>query len=265
MRKKWVALIICGGAVAAIVWFLVGCVPNPVKFSDFATGIAIFVSAVLAIVTYAFSRKNQILALSEDKRDEFISSESFSRTRMLVEHNDLELQTVIMILNIAPRYEYDSDTLPRRLWILHEEFDRYLAFLEGLAILYNNGRMYRRSAEGLFSYSLERLEKVNTLDADTHAMKLPQIEKGMEGIYGGEIPERIERIWQEALVGNIERQARDPITGERINPLVKPIWFYINSPDKGFDSLISMFKKEAQAKVRFYHRLLDMIRPHPAK
>ena len=65
---------------------------------------------------------------------------------MLIERNDIELQTVVMMINIAGSYE--PETIPRGYWELQEEFDQYLNFLEGIAILYNHRDIFKESMEG---------------------------------------------------------------------------------------------------------------------
>jgi len=243
MRTKRVLLIICAIAVPIVALFVLLGIHELVDASDLMTGSAILGSTIIGFLTYTFSRRNQVLAMSENKRDEFLRLESLSHIRMLIEHNDIELQTVVAIANIAQQYEYDSDTLPRGLWRLQEQFDEYLGFLEGVSILHNHGHMFRESAEGLFQYCLNRLRDIHTCDADTNGIKTRKMEDCMEKIYEGKIPEWIETAWQQALSKKIERRAHDPITGDRIDPLEKPIWFYINSEGKEFDALRMMVKK----------------------
>lgn len=243
------AIIVIAAIVAVIVIVYRGVLPRDVLYFDVLTALAIFSSVFAGYLAYTWSRRRDSLTLSEGKRDEFIRTESLARMRMLIEHNDIELQTVVMILNIADPYEYDSDTLPRRYWELHREFDLYLDFLEGTAILREQGNVFPESVKGLWRYYSTRLMHVDTLDVGTHAIKRDQIEKCMHNIYGRNVPNRIENAWQNAVKGHTKYEVPDPITSESISPLEKPLWHYINRGPHQFEPLIRMICELSGQKV----------------
>ena len=264
MTLAVIIVVLASVLAAVVVRYHQGRIPSAIMSIDLLAGIAVFFSIVVAYLAYVSGRTTQTLTLSEERRDDLIKTPRLAHIRMLIEHNDIELQTIVMILNISDRYEYDSDTLPRGCWALHEQFDQYLDYLEGVAILYSHGHMFRESAEGLFEYSLKRLRDVNTLDADTHAIKLSRVQKCMEDIYQGKIPQRIWGVWQEALRGKAEDRVRDPVTQECISPLANPVWYYVNSPGKEFKSIRSMWERLSH-NACFRDKLTDMIRTICAK
>ena len=264
MTLAVIIVVLASVLAAVVVRYHQGRIPSAIMSIDLLAGIAVFFSIVVAYLAYVSGRTTQTLTLSEERRDDLIKTPRLAHIRMLIEHNDIELQTIVMILNISDRYEYDSDTLPRGCWALHEQFDQYLDYLEGVAILYSHGHMFRESAEGLFEYSLKRLRDVNTLDADTHAIKLSRVQECMEDIYQGKIPERIWGMWQEALRGKAEDRVRDPVTQECISPLANPVWYYVNSPGKEFKSIRSMWERLSR-NACFRDKLADMIRTICAK
>lgn len=251
-RSDWPPLVVLAAlfiGALAIVALLVdqGHLPRTVIDSGLLPAVTVLFTVIVAYLGYASGRTSQRLALCESRRDAFFLSETLNRMRMLVENNDIELQTVVMILNIIHPHSYDADTLPVEYWRLHQDFDVYLDFLEGVAILYINGHMFKESAEGLWSYYAARLMEVNTLHADTKTIKLRQIRTCMEGIYGGSIPQRVEAAWRSALCGNIGRNQmlRDPVVGGFINPLERPIWYYINTEPYALKPLVRMILRLA--------------------
>lgn len=249
-RSDWPPLAVLVGLFLGVIAIVVKLVkqdhlPSAVVDSGLLPAVTVLFSVIVAYLAYVSGRTSQRLALCESRRDAFFLSDNLNRMRMLVENNDMELQTVVMILNIIQPHSYDADTLPREHWRLHEDFDVYLDFLEGVAILYMNGHMFKESAEGLWSYYATRLMKVNTLYADTDTIKLRQIRKCMEGIYRGNIPQRVETAWRNALSGNTghNRMLHDPVTGGFINPLERPIWYYINTEPYALTPVIRMILK----------------------
>lgn len=224
--------------------------PGAVAYVDIVTAVAVIFSVIVVYIGYTFTRRRDSQTLTENKRDEFTKSESLARMRMLIEHNDIELQTVVMILNIAEPYEYDSDTLPRKYWELHRDFDRYLDFLEGMAILRDQGNVFPESVKGLWRYYSTRLMQVDTLDVGTHAIKRDQIEECMDKIYDGNVPNRIKNAWQDAVKGHGKQEVRDPITHECINPVEKPIWYYMNRGPYQFELLTRMICELSGKKVK---------------
>lgn len=233
LKRNWLIIILIvitfGVAIfGASVLFTKGLIS-----ADIFTGMALLLSVLIALITYRWTRNNELLILSEKKRDDFIKEPSFKRIRMLIEHNDIELQTVIAILNISNPYE--PKTLPIKYWELHEEFDKYLNYLEGLAILYKHKNIFKESLEGLWSYYSKRLRKVHTIDFTKRQPKMAEMEECINSIYEGSIPKEIKDAWEKCKSGGyegiedpIKKDAKNKEKKEYINPIERPIWYYIN-------------------------------------
>lgn len=244
-------IVIIVGLFLLVAWLVRGYLfPSATIYADFLTALAIIFSVIVAYVGYTFTRRRDSQNITENKREEFVKSESLARIRMLIEHNDIELQTVVMILNIAEPYEYDPDTLPRKYWELHREFDQYLDFLEGVSILRDQGNVFPESVKGLWRYYSIRLMQVDTLDVGTNAVKRDQIEECMDKIYDGNVPNRIKNAWQNAVKEHGEQEVYEPITHKCINPVEKPIWHYMNRGRYQFEPLIRMICELSGQKVK---------------
>lgn len=203
---------------------------------DFLSALAVVFTVGIAYAGYSLGRRHECQAVAETKRDVFLERPSLAHIRMLIEHNDVELQTVIMILNIAD--PYDPDTLPTKHWDLHRQFDEYLDFLEGVAILHNHGDVLKESIEGLWEYYFGRLADVDTLDHDSRTIKLQQIEECIASIYGGSPPASVENAWRNALTRYQSRErAPNPIPLDSLNPLQRPLWYYVKSQPYQFRPL----------------------------
>ena len=190
--------------------------------ADVLTGIVLLLSAALAYITYIRTRNNDQLVLSEKKRDDFNADENLAKVRMLIEHNDVELQTVIALLNTSED-PHDPTILPSEYWKLHEQFDQYLNFLEGVAILLMHKHISQESFESLWSYYFKRLREADTLDSN------------------GET-----RLQVEGLSVNMANAVEidDQIDGNpQVNPIGKPIWYYILHEEYAFRYLIAAVKE----------------------
>lgn len=257
--------------------------PSRVNISfDFLTATTVFLSFIVALFVYTNDRKSQKLTLSEDKRSEFINSESTSKMRMLIENNDIELQTAVIIINILSDYHYDSDILPKRYQEMIQSLDQYLDFFEGMAILFNHGNIYSESTEGLWTYYSTRLMDVNTLDigktldADKNVIKKEQILECMRKIYGGEVPKWASNSFDTVRQNPDKFRISDPVSrtdklGEKwhydnckkdkgkecdskthsyIDPIERPIWYYINVDEYSWEHLTIMVRKLYEEKQR---------------
>lgn len=206
--------------------------------SKVSISIDVFTCFVLSITGFLIwgqlreaSRNNRFM-VSEKKRDDFVK---FKNIRMLIEHNNIELQTMIAILNTAR--PYDPMTLPPEYQNLHEEFDRYLDYLEGVAILYEYGDISDESWRSLWKYNFKRLREVCIADGQppsTSREKQKVTEYAKTYIYGGSVPANVEEAWERHEAFD---PFEDPVDKTGIFPVTRPIWHYINTAEYIYNSI----------------------------
>ena len=249
-KRYWLFPILLLGLFVAVVMLINNGIlfPKAVIDIDIVSALVIVFSVIIGYFAYVFSRRSDSRTLAENKRDAFINNPSFAHIRMLIERNDIEIQTIVMMLNIGGSYE--SETIPRGYWELQEEFDQYLNFLEGMAILYNHGDVFEESIEGLWAYYSIRLAQVDTMDRLSNTTKNDQIERCMKNIYGDHIPDRIQNAWQNALQGKGYDEVTDPITNKVIDPVKNPIWYYVCHECYSFTPLKMMVSKFSGQKAK---------------
>ncbi|MCJ7654674.1 MAG: hypothetical protein MUO97_05125, partial [Dehalococcoidia bacterium] len=125
-------------------------IPNDNISVDLFSGAVLFLSFLVALYTYQHNRKHDEYKIAEKRREDFILRCEFKEIRMLIENNDIKLQTVIAITNIMESRK--PGFLSGEMMNLHEKFDNYLNYLEGVAILANQDSITKESREGLWSY-----------------------------------------------------------------------------------------------------------------
>ncbi len=223
--------------------------------SDFLSSLAVIISVIVVYFGYIISRSHERQTLGEKMRSDFLNCEKLARIRMLIEHNDIELQTVSSIACITSPHHYESETLPTKYWNLVRDMDDYLDFLDGVAILYQHGDLLKESVEGLWAYYATRLARVDTLDHEARRIKLGQVEQSFKSIYAGHPPEYVQRAWDDAVrrYGDCAT-ASDEDALKCMNPLERPIWCYVNQTDYQYGPLVAMvstfFANESGTKKR---------------
>ena len=125
---------------------------------------------------------------------------------------------------------------------LHEKFDNYLNYLEGVAILCTQNCIKKEELMGLWPYYFMRLRKVHTFNSngETFCVKKDNMHRHLNSLYDGDIPDEIERLWSNEDYGKL----KDPISKQEvIDPLERPIWYYINNGDYIFTPIIELVKE----------------------
>lgn len=263
MFKNRIVLAISIPTAAVITWivFLYKRLSERAMSVDVLVGTVLLISVVAAVVAYLWSRNRDVLNVSVARREEFIKNQDFQDIRMRIEHNDIELQTIIATLNVAPK-PYDPKVLPTHKWQLHEKFDDYLNYLEGVALLYKKGYVTKEELEGLWSYYFARLRKVHTLTfTEPHHPKKAEILECSASFYGGNIPTQIEELWSrdnykeipDPIIGEvcaghnkykkINEGLKDEDRNKKINPIERPIWYYTNYGDYKFTAIIELLRQ----------------------
>jgi hypothetical protein len=195
-----------------------------------------YFSVVLGVFAFFWKKDRDKFQFGNEKREEFILNETFMDIRSRIEHNDVVLQTVIAILNLPHPEMYKPSLLPPNIGRgmddtkkLHECFDNYLNWIEGFAILWKGGLIGEEELEGLWSYCSHRLREVK--------VEQEEVEKCLK--------ELNKDIIINDFISKLKAQEKryDPIDGSEIDPITKPIWFYINEPEYDFPLLIDLIKK----------------------
>jgi len=251
--------------------------------SDIFVGAVLFLSIAIAIIAYSQARTNDEYKIAEERRHFYITNPVMRKVRMLVQHNDIVLQTLVLITNIAEVRQ--PNILSEEALKLRNHFDDYLNYMEGVAILANRGSMFKESIEGLWTYYFKGLRRSHTLDfsegkiqideinkcIDLHcatpeaalhvknlvASILPEEDKSTED--GRDLEERrfIDRV-KDLFTSVLPKKSEctegvpDPIeknfirNGKRnaiIDPVERPIWFYVNNPGYEFVPIITFEKR----------------------
>lgn len=229
---------------------------------DLLSGCVLFLSFLVAIYTYLGSRKRDEHLMAEKRRENFIMDKEFKKIRMLIEHNDIKLQTVIAITNIMKCHK--PGLLPQHAMELHEEFDAYLAYMESIAILAKQDGIVDASLQGYWSYYFKRLRGVHLYDFDNSShptILINDINHCIDDLYKDDInaadaikaefKKYISSYESKGKEGKRIADANDPIEEAhekdklkvaRINPVARPIWYYIiNKRDYEFESIIELF------------------------
>ncbi len=244
-NKNWVVIIICGlVAIAILIWRLASLLYSEDHMTgDILMSVVLILSVLVALVAYLWSRHNDVLVLSEKKRDDFVNGKSFEHIRILTEHNDIELQAIIVILNIiSDPYEYNL--IPPKYQELHEKFDQYLNFLEGVAILSKHNNISKESLQSLWLYYFRRLKDVHIPMKDDQPM-FDEVKKCIKKIYNDEIPPNVEDTWNKGFLkeGGFNLIS-DPVNKTKvIHPIEAPIWYYINNGDYAFKRIIKTVQR----------------------
>lgn len=193
----------------------------------------LFAAALVALWGYLWNRRNDLAVVSEKNRESFLTNEVYGHVRMLIEHNDLTLQTLVAILNTSDPYQ--PGLIPVRYQGLHEKLDQYLGFLEGIAVLLRTKTISRESFVNIWAYYLERLRDVS-IPIKPQAESAEHLREGLGTIYEGSAPDHVERALDDAVQGKGYHVHYDPVDGSPIDPIRKPIWYYIHNLDNLFVS-----------------------------
>jgi hypothetical protein len=226
---------------------------------DLFSGVVLFLSFIVALATYQSNRKHDEYKIAEARREYFITNPELKKIRMLIEHNDVELQTMLAITNIMGFSK--SGLLPEKIMELHEDFDTYLNYLEGIAILAKQRSIVKESLDGLWSYYFGRLRGTHLYDFDDpkHPILINDIHDCIDNIYiKNKNVADIIKTELKNYVASYEgkgkeykrvKDANDPIEEKyekdelrvtKINALARPIWYYINGPRYEFETVIEL-------------------------
>ena len=110
---------------------------------DTFCGAVLFLSFLVAFIAYRSGKINAEYQKAEDRGDHFLCDSTMKRINMMIEHNDIKLQTIVAIANIMETRK--PGLLPNEMMILKEDFDCYLGFMESIAILANRGSVLKES------------------------------------------------------------------------------------------------------------------------
>jgi hypothetical protein len=218
---------------------------------DLFGGCVILLSVIVAGYSLWTTRQHDQFQLIEDRRKQFILDKDLKQMRMLVEHNDLRLQTVIAIINIT-KYRTPG-ILTNEMKELHEELDCYLSYLDGIAAVLDKGSS-KRERQNLWSYYCKRLRKINLLArvSSEHHLLIDDINSCIDDLYENnkELANKMKNKFADYQggidIGDVDVCIFDPIEKEylkkdiRISPIDRPIWFYINTPEYEFEQLIKL-------------------------
>lgn len=220
-------------------------------------GIIVYFGFWLTTETYLWTKKIERSRFGNEKRHEFITNKIFTDIQRRIEHHDPELQTVLATLNIEDPSPYEvefflrsqTDNMRSRgkdnpdiyMQRLHEDFDNYLNWMEGLALLWEKGLIEDDELKGLWSYYMKRLREAE-LNEDT-------------------LKQYLKDVWQyddvsvEQFCSSRREQFQDkpatcPIENKRIDPITRPVWFYINNPLYEFESTLVELAKHCHELTR---------------
>ena len=188
--------------------------------------------------TYVSGRRIERSRVSNDKRNEFITKDEFTDMHCRIEHNDRELQAIISAVNskdpfsvcfvqlLGDAKQHENELKYRKI---HENFDNYLNWIEGLAILWKRSLIEDTEVLGIWSYYATRLRDY---EVDKNGLR-SYLEE-----YWKYSKSDIERFFvaRNEVLGKFE-YPKDPITGKKIDPIEKPLWFYLNYAPYSFNTL----------------------------
>ncbi len=217
---------------------------------DLFGGTVLFLSFAIAIFTYQNNKKRDEYQIAERRREHYIIDDKLKTIRMAIGHNDVQLQTIVAIANIMDYRR--PGFMPEKVMKIHEEFDSYLGYMEGIALLANQGSIMRESLEGLWSYYFKQLQSAHLLDYSNpeYPVSIDDINNCIDDLYkdnkqtGNAIKSRIIRyIPQEAAQFEESSVAKPCNQKEVINPLHRPVWYYINHGENEFKPIVDFYRK----------------------
>lgn len=192
-----------------------------------AAAVASF-SVFSVLYTYYWTKSMDRFRFGNEKRHQFIFDQRLTVIRSRIEHNDIELQAILAVVNSSSPYDFEA--LPAKYWKLHEQFDAYLNWIEGLAILWKSGLIEEKELEGLWKYYTGRLKDVN--------IPLDKAKQFLLKIIGYD-QSKIELFIKARIESDEFKYPLDPLKSgaAKIDPITQPIWFYINWPPYEFTAL----------------------------
>lgn len=266
IRKWWPQLLIVFIIAIGLCFFARGMYFNTnemkILSSDIFVGSVLFLSIAIAIFAYNQARNNDEYKIAEDRRHFYITDSVMRRVRMLVEHNDIELQTVVLMTNIAEVRQ--SGVLSEKALKMRNDFDDYLNYMEGVAILANRGSMFKESLEGLWTYYFKGLRRSHTLDFSNAKIQVDRIKEYIDSLCAtsqaaSHVKDSLDSVLQKK--NESSEEVRDPIERKYIknsekaaiiHPVERPIWFYVNNPGYEFVPIIAFEKKIYQYDRKLY-------------
>ena len=231
---KWLLAIVLVIFIGIIIanW---NCMPWDARSSILA-GVAVYASVLVAVWVYTGNKRIDKYKFGTEKRNQFICDEKFMDIRSRIEHNDAELQTIIAITNTPTPYNFDL--LPSHKWELHERFDTYLNWIEGYAILWNNGLIEHPELDGLWTYYTGRLAEASLESND--------LENYLRNLgYDKEEINAFRKSREKSQDFPYPRDMSEKIRAYKdleIDPLEKPIWFYVCREGYEFKALIALIQ-----------------------
>ena len=250
------------------IWFLIKEPSYDDNISiDLISGCVLFLSFLVALNTYLGSRKRDEQLLAEKRREYFITNNEFKEIRMLIEHNDIELQTMIAITNIMEWRK--PGFFSKEMMRLHENFDSCVTYMESIAILANQDGIATESLKGYWSYYFKRLRGIHLLDFDdpNHPVLIENINQCIDNFYedNTDAADAIKAEFQKHISSQESESTKhkrgakpaaytDPIElryksrEARINPVSRPIWHYINSPEYEFGAITKLCRNKFYKK-----------------
>lgn len=230
----WLSLI--GLAIVIIVVIASWCYASWEARASMLGAVAVSASVIIALFVYSANKRIEKYRFGTEKRNQFICDEKFMDIRSRIEHNDAELQTIVAITNVPS--PYDFHLLPSHKWELHERFDAYINWIEGYAILWNNGLIEHTELEGLWTYYTGRLAEA-TLDPRDLDHYLRNLGYDQEDISA------FRQSRKESSNFPYPKDAAEHIRfgkNSKIQPIEKPIWFYVCREGYEFKSLMVLIQ-----------------------
>ncbi len=248
LEQRIRAGILTGGFIFILIYVLLF-----LRQKEVFLGIIAYFGFWLTTETYLWSKKIERSRFGNEKRHEFITNKIFTDIQRRIEHDDPELQIVLATLNIEDPSPYEVEFFSRSykdnikdnpdvcMQRLHEDFDNYLNWMEGLAVLWKKGLIDDDELKGLWSYYMKRLREAE-INEDTLKQYLKDVWKYDEVNVKQFCGLRREQIQN--------KPATCPIENKFIDPITRPIWFYINNPLYDFELTLVELAKHCHELTR---------------
>ncbi len=237
-RKEPLILLlsVIGLAIVIIIVIASWCYASWDARASMLAGVAVYASVIVALLVYSENKRIEKYRFGTEKRNQFICDKMFMDIRSRIEHNDAELQTIVAITNVPSPYYFHL--LPPHKWELHERFDAYLNWIEGYAILWNNGLIEHTELEGSWTYYTGRLSEA-TLDSHDLDQYLRNLGYDKDDInaFRQSRKESSNFSYPEDLAEKIRFGKNS-----KIDPIEKPIWFYVCREGYEFKSLMALIQ-----------------------
>lgn len=243
MKESWTKVLISLVVLFIVVLLLYHYFDDSSSEANALIGVFVAIAFLFTFLTYFSAKKVERFKFGNEKRHEFITNKVLAEIRSRIEHNDIKLMAVLAATNMPNQYtvKYQhNEEEEKGLHNLHEQFDNYLNWIEGVAILWNNGLIEEGDLKGLWQYYTNRL-----IEAEIDEQSLRDYLENTWHYNGKGIDEFIKQRQESTqwMENGEKKPFYDPTKeGKSINPITHPVWFYINIPMYEFDTLIEFIE-----------------------